>query len=178
MKAGKVYLTLFIILMFTGNAAAQFLDNDISNRSFFGQHWNDIKKISKYSLSPKYYQNWKLLSYAGITSLFILGTDMHFHEEWGIEKEYARISLPNALSGIGNIYDKPGTLYFTLGLTGVMYGSGKLFGDRKLVQTTNLMVRSLLITGLFTAGLKAMIGRARPYVADNPHKYKPFTGIL
>jgi len=170
----RVYVIIFIMLAFCGDLFAQYSEDDYSNKGFLNQYWNDIKSISTNSLSPQHYPDWKLLTYAGLTSIFILSHDMEFHEEYGLEKQYGRFSLPKSLAEIGNFYDKPGTLYFTAGLAGAMYGSGKLFNDQKLVQTTHLMVKSLIITGIFTTGLKVLIGRARPYTADNPHKFKPF----
>ena len=110
MKKKPLFLLVFFAAFYCGQLFAQFPQENISNKSFLAQYWNDIKNISYNSFSPQKYSNWKLLTYAGLTSLFILSNDLEFHEEYGLEKQYGAISLPRTLADIGNIYDKPGTL--------------------------------------------------------------------
>lgn len=176
MKFCKYVLVLIIIVAYSHSIQAQSvnLERPVNTGNSFHSYWNDFKYICTNTFSPATYKNWKLLTYTGLTTLFLLSSDMEFHEEYGLEKEYSPIGLPNRLGNIGLIYDKPGTLYFTLGLAGTLYGTGKILNDYKLQKTTGLMARSLIITGIVTTALKVIIGRARPYVENDPHQFKPF----
>lgn len=137
--------------------------------------WNDAKYISYETFSPENYQSWKIITYAGLAVMLYFGSDLEVREEYGLEKKYNPIGLPKYFGYIGNLYDKPGTLYFTAGLVGTLYGSAKIFNNAKLQETTVLMVKSLVITGLVTSVLKVAIGRERPYVDGDPDEFKPFS---
>ena len=145
------------------------------NENLLSSLWNDAKYVGHETFSPEHNQWWKVLTYAGFAGMLYFGSDLEVHEEYGMEKEYNPISIPKYFGDIGNLYDNPGTLYFTAGLLGTFYGSGKVFNNDKLQETTVLMIRSLLITGLATSVLKVAIGRERPYVNGNSNEYKPFS---
>ncbi|MBE9510667.1 MAG: phosphatase PAP2 family protein [Bacteroidetes bacterium] len=135
---------------------------------------DDFKYITSHSFSSAQYPDWKLLAYTGLTMVFILSYDTEYHEDYGVEKEYDLMGLPRVFGNIGTLYDRPGPLFFSMGLTGALYGGGTVFRDHKLQQTAVMMVQSFIITGIFTMALKALIGRARPYVANDPYLFKPF----
>lgn len=147
----------------------------LQNENLLSGLWNDTKYLGHETFSPELNQSWKLLTYAGFAAMLYFGSDFEIHEEYGMGKEYNPIGMPKYFGNIGNIYDKPGTLYFTAGLVGTLYGSGKIFNDAKLQKTTVLMVKSLIITGLVTSVLKVAIGRERPYVDGDPDEFKPFS---
>ncbi len=147
----------------------------LQNENLLSGLWNDIKYVGYETFSAENYQSWKILAYAGLAATLYFGSDLEVREEYGLEKEYDPIGLPKYFGDIGNLYDKPGTLYFTAGLVGTLYGSGKIFNDSKLQETTVLMVKSLIITGLVTSVLKVAIGRERPYVDGDANTFKPFS---
>jgi hypothetical protein len=147
----------------------------LQNENLLTSLWSDTKYIGHETFSPEHNQSWKVLTYAGFAAMLYFGSDLEIQEEYGLEKEYNPIGLPKYFGEIGNLYDKPGTLYFTAGLVGTLYGSGKIFNDAKIQETTVLMVKSLIITGLVTSVLKVAIGRERPYVDDDPDEFKPFS---
>lgn len=180
MKKTLCFLMGLILLLWNGSSIGQYSENraGTSNGNPLSLFWNDFKYISTQSLSPHNHQEWKLLTYTSLMIFFLSGNDSEFHEEYGIERERGPLGLPKIMGDVGTVYDKPGTAYFTLGLAGAMYGSGILFKDQKLKQTTGLMFRSLIISGLFSTALKIIIGRARPYVNDNARQYKPFNLAL
>jgi membrane-associated phospholipid phosphatase len=143
------------------------------NNSFYQNLKADLSFFSSEYLSPSEYSNWQISAFAGLTALFILDSDLEMHEEYGIEKEYNPIGIPRVMGNIGNFYDKPGTGYFMTGLLGSLYGGGYLFKDYKMKETAGLMTRALIISSAFTVAAKVLIGRARPYVENNPHKFRP-----
>ncbi|KAA3614881.1 MAG: phosphatase PAP2 family protein [Calditrichaeota bacterium] len=146
----------------------------VNNYNYFSDLWDNFNSTPSSAFTLKEYANWKILTYSAITAHFIFGNDFELHEEYIYEKEYWPAGIPKLLGKIGETYDKPGTIYATLGLAGVLYGSGKLTQNKKIIETTNLMTQSLIISGVFTTMLKAIIGRARPYTNRGPHFYKPF----
>ncbi|MEJ2544069.1 MAG: phosphatase PAP2 family protein [Calditrichaceae bacterium] len=145
------------------------------NENLLSGLWNDVKYVGHETFSPEHNQSWKVLTYAGFAAMLYFGSDTEVREEYATEKDYQPAGVPKYFGEIGNIYDQPGTYYFTAGLLGTFYGSGKIFNNTKLQETTVLMIRSLLITGLATSVLKVAIGRERPYVDGDPNEYRPFS---
>ena len=83
--------------------------------------------------------------------------------------------IPRLLGKVGDIYDKPRPIYAPLIVASTLYGLGKVLDNPKMVETTNLMAQSMIITGIFTTTFKIIIGRARPYANSGPHDYRPFS---
>ena len=169
-----ILLLFFILALDIKFTEAQITNSDTHNENFISSFFHDMKYVGHDAFSPKQYQTWKLFAYAGLTAALMAGNDLEMREELGLEKEYQPLGIPKYLSDIGNLYDKPGTIYFTAGLIGSLYGSGIIFNDQKLQQTTALVTKSLIITGLFNTALKVVIGRARPYMDSGPYEFKPF----
>jgi membrane-associated phospholipid phosphatase len=174
MKRGIIDLIFILILYMTVSSvqSAEPLLTD-SAKSMIDNQIEDLKYISSRSISNAKNPNWEFIAFSGLTVAFILGYDLEYHEDYGLEKEYGLMGIPRILGNIGTFYDKPGPTYFALGLTGAIYGGGLILQDNKLKQTAFMMAQSYLITGLITMALKAVIGRARPYVANDPYLYKP-----
>ena len=168
-------LTIGIILGLQSGFAQQSDYSLPQNENVLSSLWNDTKFTGRDTFYPEKNQSWKLLAYTGFAAMLYFGSDLEIREEYGMEKKYNPIGIPKYFGEIGSIYDKPGTLYFTAGLVGTLYGSGKIFDDYKLQETTVLMVKSLIITGLVTSALKVVIGRERPYVNGDPYEFKPFS---
>jgi membrane-associated phospholipid phosphatase len=47
--------------------------------------------------------------------------------------------------------------------------------NEKLLDASFTSVESGLTAGILTTGIKALIGRERPYATNNPFKFKPFS---
>jgi len=161
-------IVVFNFTLFAQNVQPKDQTEDLNN------YWDDFKLASNSVFSLEKYGSWEVLGFSGLATLFYLSTDMELHEEYGLERENKPLGLPRVMEKIGNIYDRPGPFYFTLGLSSIMYGSGKIFEDEKLVQTTHLLLKSVIISSIFTVALKTLIGRARPHVKNDPHIFKPF----
>jgi len=171
----KISLNLFFLFVFITKTSVwtqPLTMNVLSDKN--NNYWDDFKLTTSTVFSTEQYEPWQIYGYAGLAALFYLSTDLELHEEYGLEKENKPMGLPRFMGKIGNIYDRPGPLYFAISLTGLTYFSAKILNDRKLLQTTGMMVKSLLVTSLFTVVLKGMIGRARPHVKNDPHLFKPF----
>jgi len=170
----KIPILFFLLIFaFSVTSQAQVKLSDGRNKNLQG-YWNDFKRTSSSAFSLERYNPWEILGYAGLTSLFIFGSDMEMHEEYGMERENGPLGITKALADVGNVYDKPGPFYFTMSFAGALYASANFFNDQKLLQTTNLMAQSLIITSVFTTALKVIIGRARPHVNNKPHTFRPF----
>ena len=52
-----------------------------------------------------------------------------------------------------------------------MLAGGLIFKDKKLLQTTRLMIESFFITGKITQIGKGVFGRARPYTGEGPLEF-------
>ena len=165
------YCLLIFVFSFTAHAQIQLSDNQYKDLQ---DYWNDFKHTSSSVFSLDKYNPWEILGYAGLTTVFIFGSDMEMHEEFGMERENGPLGITKALGDVGNLYDKPGPFYFTMSFAGALYASANFFNNQKLLQTTNLMAQSLIITSVFTTALKVIIGRARPHVNNEPHTFRPF----
>lgn len=142
--------------------------------NFVSGSWDNFKTTSSSAFSLKKHKNWEILAYIGLTAHFLFGTDFELQEDFIIEKQKKSLAIPRILGKIGKTFDKPGPIYTTIGLAGILYGTGKIFNDRKMVETTYLLTESLIITGIYTTALKVIIGRERPYTRKGPHSFHPF----
>lgn len=170
----KYNIFILITFVLTANSQIPQLKSTKGDQYFFKSIIQDVKSSTDYTFSSISSDFLEAAAYAGLTSVMLLGSDLEFDEEYGIEKEYGPIGIPKVLGNIGEVYDRPGPLYFAMGFAGALYGTGQILNNQKLLETTNLMARSLIVTGIFTTALKMMIGRARPYKNDNPHVFRPF----
>ena len=116
----------------------------------------------------------KRLTFVGVTSFILFSSDGELNEEYGLEKEYTPLGIPKIMGNLGNLYDQAMQPAYAMGITASVYSAGVLFKNEKLVSTIHIMGQSLLLTSLVNTYFKMMIGRARPYVADDPRKFKPF----
>ncbi len=105
----------------------------------------------------------QLAALSAITTLFIAELDSRIDEEFGREDDHLALQPADGLAEIGDLYDQAGPPYFFAGLTGAMLTTGFAFKNQKLLETTRLMVESVVITQIFTISLKEIVGRARPY---------------
>ncbi len=140
----------------------------------FSDYWQKFTSTSNTAFSPNNFNSWELFGFSAMTAVFLLGMDSEMHEEYGLEKERGPLGLFTKMSTMGKYYDYPGTAYFTLGLVGSLYGTGKLINDSKMVETTHMMIQSFIYSSLITTALKVVIGRGRPYVENEQLNFRPF----
>jgi len=171
LRPGKFWL-LFIVIIPLCVHSQDNIKNINESSSQIDQFFTSLKYTSTHSFNPKNHALWKTVTVTGFTAICFLGADFEFKEEYVWEKHYPPLNIPKYMSKAGELYDNPGPFYFTLATIGTIYGSGLIFDDSKLMQTSKLMVHSLIITGLYSTALKIIIGRARPYMGRNPHTFK------
>ncbi len=169
---------LAVLLLFLSSASGQnfnrYSQNNYSLQKGFDRYVEDLSFITQNTFDPGNYPLWQTLTLTGLTMSFVFGHDIEMHEDYVVKKQFNGLGIPKVLGNIGDIYDTPGPAYFTVGLVSSMYGVGKIIDDKKLIKTTELMIRSLIISSLFTTSLKLIIGRARPYIKTGPHQFNHF----
>ena len=104
-----------------------------------------------------------------LTSLAVLGVgsivwfDDEADEEFAREGHNVYLKPAKGLVRIGEAYDRIGTRRAAAGLSGAMLAGGLILRDKKLLETTRLMIESVIISGAITYWGKGLIGRSRPY---------------
>lgn len=172
------FILLMIVQILIGFQFTNAQDTTVQkarDKNIITSVWNDFKYVSVKTFSIREHQTWKVLTYAGITAALLYANDDAMNQELAREKESYAFGLTKYGRDIGNIYDKPGSAYFISGLFGTLYGSGLIFKNDKLKQTTLLMAESLIFSGILNSSLKVIIGRERPYVNHDPFNFKPFS---
>jgi len=116
----------------------------------------------------------QLAVFAAATTGFVLKLDDKIDEELAFEG-YEFSSQPSKeLAKLGQVYDDVKPANFAIGLTATTFAGGLVLRDRKLLQTSRLLVESILLTQLFTSWSKGVFGRARPYVDYGPRDFNLF----
>lgn len=116
----------------------------------------------------------KALFFPSLTAGFIVHLDRPFDDRYSLQNSSASLGLPTALNRVGKIYDPTGTNAFVLGGTGAMFFSELLLKDTRLLQTTGIMVESVIFTKLLTGFGKRALERARPFTDRGPRRFKVF----
>ena len=175
-------MTLRIILI--GFIGILFHTDTSYSYDFKFQHFNF--KQQKLHINKKF-ENVRLLGHfrsnnvqgglfiiSGLTCMSILGPDHVTDQKVKNSRQFKLWAIPNYLEKIGSMYDKPDPGYFILGLTTAMYSSGLLLKNDNLIITTKMMLKSLIVTTLFSTSFKIIVGRSRPYMNNNQQKNSPF----
>ncbi len=113
----------------------------------------------------------ELLALSAVTTAFVFKVDDKIDEELALEG-YEFSSQPfKALAQLGQVYDDVTPVNFAIGLSATAFAGGLALHDKKLLQTSRLLVESVVLTQLFTAVGKGVLGRARPYVDHGPRDF-------
>ncbi|MEK7727605.1 MAG: phosphatase PAP2 family protein [candidate division KSB1 bacterium] len=116
----------------------------------------------------------KLLAFSALTAGFILRADDKIDEELALEG-YEFSSRPFVeFAKLGQVYDDLGPIQTAIGLSAASFAGGLVLRDKKLLQTSRLLVETSALTYLFTAGGKGLLGRARPYTDHGPRDFDLF----
>ncbi|NUO84149.1 phosphatase PAP2 family protein, partial [candidate division KSB1 bacterium] len=78
------------------------------------------------------------------------------------------------LAKLGQVYDDIGPVNTAIGLSVASFAGGVILQDRKLLQTSRLLVETSVLTQLFTTAGKGILGRARPYTDLGPRDFNLF----
>ncbi len=116
----------------------------------------------------------QLLAFSALTAGFILRADEKIDEELALEG-YEFSSRPfKELAKLGQVYDDIGPVNTAIGLSVASFAGGVILQDRKLLQTSRLLVEASVLTQLFTTAGKGILGRARPYTDLGPRDFNLF----
>lgn len=114
----------------------------------------------------------KLLALTAATTGFVALLDDRIDENF-IERDDFYVKPAIGLAKIGDGYDKVSSKLVLAGLLAPMLAGGLIFKDKKLLETTRLMVESFVIAGVITRIGKRMFGRARPFTGEGPFEFEP-----
>ena len=137
------------------------------NKQFLIGFGNDIYEVFKAPGSWESKDWWRLTAVLG-TGALLYAFDQKIHD-WSQDRrtpeteDWARFG-----SSLGNGL-------FLGGLITSLYLGGEIFDEKSLRKTALLSLESWLTTGAVVAGLKAIIGRARPYKGLGSHHFRPFS---
>lgn len=88
--------------------------------------------------------------------------------------DHVMIYVGKKLARIGYAYNDISPGYFLGGLTATMLVGGFVCKDHKLLETSRLMIESLVISQVFTSFGKAFFNRSRPFTDNGPHDFNYF----
>ncbi len=116
----------------------------------------------------------KLLAFSALSIGFVFRADNKIDEELALEG-YEFSSRPfTEFAKLGQVYDDIGPVNTAIGLSAASLAGGLILRDKKLLQTSRLLVEASILTQLFTTGSKGLLGRARPYVDHGPRDFNLF----
>ncbi len=147
-------------------AGASHVGEDIL--SFAATVGGDVLHVFSSPLRLKQKGSLKLLALTAITTISVTCLDRDIDDDFS-EREDFFVKPAIGLAKIGDGYDKfISNKYMLAGLPVTMLAGGLIFKDKKLIQTSRLMVESFIITGKITMIGKGFFGRARPYTGEGP----------
>ena len=126
---------------------------------------------SPFQMMPR--EGLKLLAFTAVTTGFITLLDNNIDKNF-IERDDYYVKPAIGLAKIGDGYDRISSKYVLAGLSAPMLAGGLIFKDKKLLETTRLVVESFLISGAITILGKRVFGRARPYTGEGSLEFEPF----
>ena len=116
----------------------------------------------------------QLFALAAITTGFVYHVDEKIDEELALEDYEFSTQPAKELAKLGQFYDDVSSVNFAAGLTAASLAGGLAFKNKKLLQTSRLLVESALLTHVFTWSSKAVLGRARPYLDHGSKDFNLF----
>jgi len=116
----------------------------------------------------------ELLAFSALTTGFVLRADDEIDEELALEG-YEFSSRPfREFAKLGQVYDDIGPVNTAIGLSTASLAGGLILRDKKLLQTSRLLIEASVLTQLFTTCSKGIWGRARPYTNLGPRDFNLF----
>ena len=114
----------------------------------------------------------KLLALTGVTTVFMTLLDKNIDDDF-IERDDFYVKSGIELAKVGDLYNKMSSPLVLASLSVPMLTGGLIFDDKKLLETTRLMVESFFISGAITQIGKRIFGRYRPYTGEGPSEFEP-----
>lgn len=114
----------------------------------------------------------KLLALTVATTGFMTLLDDRIDKNF-IKRDDFYVKPAIGLAKIGDGYDVISSNFVLAGLSVSMLAGGLILDDKKLLETTRLVVESFLIAGAITQLGKRVLGRSRPYTGAGPTEFEP-----
>jgi membrane-associated phospholipid phosphatase len=168
-------IALLLFLGSTFSRGQEFTLDRRQNHSLFATVKDDIVHVATSPFHLSGNDAIQLFSCAALNCLLIYGFDGSADEEFGVEVDNDYLKPAQELVKIGEVYDGIGSRNVLIGLSASMLTGGIVFKDKKLLQTTRLMIESAAIAGGLTLLGKGLMGRSRPYTNRGAHNFNPFT---
>jgi membrane-associated phospholipid phosphatase len=175
-----VFIATVMLLSFTEDAAAQYVDSvgvrkHETLRGLYEIPARDLKFLVNEtgSFSMK---EWKGLYIASTNTLQLMLFFDKPIDQW-IKKRPRSVAgvVWRDIARVGHTYDDLTPDVFLVLMAGSFAGVGLLSDDSYALRTAGMMIETSLITTLATSITKHTFGRSRPYVTDNPLEFDPFT---
>lgn len=171
----KRFLAFILILIFVFSAVTtqnltceETTSKDYRlNKEFFIGFGDDVYEVVKAPGSWEGKDWWRLTAVLG-TGALLYAFDQKIHD-WSQDRATPKTK---DWAKFGSFF---GDGIFIGGLITSLYLGGEIFDERGLRKTALLSLESWLTAGAFVIGLKAMLGRARPYTGMGSHHFKPFS---
>ncbi|MEE9170600.1 MAG: phosphatase PAP2 family protein [bacterium] len=146
-----------------------------SPKSFASTIGADVWHVasSPFRMSTK--RTLQFVSFTALNIGLMYGFDGEADEEFAIEEPTAYLKPAEAMADFGDLYDRIGSGRILAGLSTAMVAGGLIFKDKKLLETTRLLIESSAITGIITYASKGLFCRARPYTGKGARDFKFFT---
>lgn len=162
---------LLTIILFSGRGLPQAIEKTTPNplKSFVATVGGDILHVASSPLRMSKDDALRLTSFTLMSAGIAYGFDQPVHEEFVLERHSLYTQSSGGFVKLGELYDEVGSKNIALGLSAGMIGSGLIFNDKKLLETSRLMIESFVIAGAITTLGKHVLGRARPYTGRGPY---------
>ncbi len=170
-------IILYIIMLSLQNAGhaqgLQYLPKQNPLKSFASTVGGDVLYVFASPFRLRQEDSLKLLAVTAVTTVFVTLLDDRIDENF-IERDDFYVKPAIGLAKIGDGYNKLSSKYVLAGLSVPMLAGGLIFKDKKLLETTRLMVEAFLISGVITQLGKRVFGRARPFTGEGSLEFEPF----
>jgi membrane-associated phospholipid phosphatase len=183
-------LTTGLIFLATLNniCASQVVQDSTKNngeKSFFSKVGGDISHVATSPFHMSKTEGIEFVSLIALSAGLVYGVDEPVDEELAVEGYHDVLKPAETLADLGYAYDQIGPTTVLVGATATLLMGGIIFKDRKLLETTRLVIESALITGVITWTSKGLFSRSRPYTNESTkhfhffrfssaHKYNSF----
>jgi membrane-associated phospholipid phosphatase len=176
-KIFHTIFTLFLSLLFPmTHCAAQIPEKSTQKntvRSIAATVFDDVNYVASTPFHMSTQDALRCTAVATITTACIMSYDARMDKNFK-DGDDGIIILGKKLAKIGYRYDKISPAYVLGGLATGLFVTGLVCKNKKLVETTRLMVESLAITEVITGVAKEIVGRSRPYTGKGPHDFTFF----
>ncbi len=151
----------------TGSDSTKHKVNPLKNipQTFF----KDFVKIGRAPFRMSQQDYVLFSSFVALNAGLIWLVDESVDEEFARENDHFYNKLLQAATWPGDVFNRMQPEGFAAALMGATAASGILLQDKKLLQTSLLLLESYIITGMINRLAKISIGRARPLLNKGPH---------